>query len=432
MTDQVDEPRWNSRYQAFYEEGRESGLDVTEAGRYADRRTTEELGADPAVTVDPEGHQPDSLKLHFEIWHAMQRVHCGQVQEEWLDDWARAVNAEVVQPALNDVRKRMALAEAALEPNRNALVDLAEARRLLRERNRAYGRASATIGELRGQLARRDYLPGAAGERLRQASHHISYWQSLYTKTRAELEKLRAELQRERESRQAWQEKLAEHEFKLSDALGIVGAEEGIDPYGAVVALHTEIDRLSAELDAVKAKADSDRLWKEAIDWLLNSRHTADPDIQSAFWGMVEGRFTREQADTGVFKYDAEGNASIPTEDEQSDTEPTEQASKPSPYRYAWPDKPCEKCGSDACDCGEDPEFLGHAEQAPREPRVWSVSDVEPAGVTAVVTAGGAAFYRSDDRRWRSDSVMHGYAFTWSDLVNGYPFVTEVIEDGTQ
>lgn len=168
----------------------------------------------------------------------------------------------------------------------------------------------------------------------------------------------------------------------LGEAGDVVGAQRA------------DIDRLSAELDAVKAKADSDRLWNEAIDWLLNSRHTADPEIQSAFWGMVEGRFTREQADTGVFEYDAEGNASIPTEDEQPDTEP--------------------------------------AEQAPREPRVWSVSDVEPAGVTAVVTAGGAAFYRSDDRRWRSDSVMHGRAFTWSDLVNGCSFVTEVIEDGTQ
>lgn len=86
------------------------------------------------------------------------------------------------------------------------------------------------------------------------------------------------------------------------------------------------IDRLHAELDAVKAKADNDRPWNEAIDWLLNSRHTADPDIQSAFWGMVEGRFTREQADNGVFEYDAEGNASIPTEDEQPDTGATEQA----------------------------------------------------------------------------------------------------------
>jgi hypothetical protein len=56
--------------------------------------------------------------------------------------------------------------------------------------------------------------------------------------------------------------------------------------------------------------------WNEAVDWLLNSRHTADPDIQSAFWGLAEGRFTREQADTGVFKYDEEGHASVSAEEE--------------------------------------------------------------------------------------------------------------------
>lgn len=61
----------------------------------------------------------------------------------------------------------------------------------------------------------------------------------------------------------------------------------------------------------------NDQDWNEAVDWLLNSRHTADPDIQSAFWGLAEGRFTREQADNGVFEYDEEGNARISTEEEQ-------------------------------------------------------------------------------------------------------------------
>ena len=56
--------------------------------------------------------------------------------------------------------------------------------------------------------------------------------------------------------------------------------------------------------------------WNEAVDWLLNSRHTADPDIQSGFWGLAEGRFTRQQADTGVFEYDEEGHACVPSEEE--------------------------------------------------------------------------------------------------------------------
>lgn len=45
--------------------------------------------------------------------------------------------------------------------------------------------------------------------------------------------------------------------------------------------------------------SDGDKLWNEAVDWLLNSRHTAGPDIQRAFWGMVEGKYTRDQADNG-------------------------------------------------------------------------------------------------------------------------------------
>jgi hypothetical protein len=39
--------------------------------------------------------------------------------------------------------------------------------------------------------------------------------------------------------------------------------------------------------------------WNEALDWLLNSRHTGDPDIQAAFWLLAAGRCTREEADRG-------------------------------------------------------------------------------------------------------------------------------------
>jgi uncharacterized small protein (DUF1192 family) len=230
-----------------------------------------EVTADDAVQALVDSSLRDRIATEFirHLYWNPGTCECGWKVDEAGDvDWQTQFRAHVAQsivdssvaPMLAERDRRLALAEAALEPDLNAFADLVETRQLLRQRNKAYGQASATIGELRGQLARRDYLPGAAGERLRQASHHISYWQSLYTKTRAELEKLRAELQRERESRQAWQEKLAEHEFKLSDALGIVGAEEGIDPYEAVVALHTEIDRLRAELDAVKSK----RMWRTA------------------------------------------------------------------------------------------------------------------------------------------------------------------------
>jgi hypothetical protein len=39
----------------------------------------------------------------------------------------------------------------------------------------------------------------------------------------------------------------------------------------------------------------AERRWNEAIDWLLNSRHTADPDIQNPFWAYVDGEITIEQ-----------------------------------------------------------------------------------------------------------------------------------------
>lgn len=41
----------------------------------------------------------------------------------------------------------------------------------------------------------------------------------------------------------------------------------------------------------------NDQRWNEAIDWLLNSRHTADPDIQDPFWAYVDGIITRSELD---------------------------------------------------------------------------------------------------------------------------------------
>lgn len=47
----------------------------------------------------------------------------------------------------------------------------------------------------------------------------------------------------------------------------------------------------------------NDRRWNEAVDWLLNSRHTADPNIQGPFWAYVDGLITRDELDT----FSAEG-----------------------------------------------------------------------------------------------------------------------------
>ena len=60
-----------------------------------------------------------------------------------------------------------------------------------------------------------------------------------------------------------------------------------------------QVPALLDELDRLHAQAESDAGWHEAIDWLLNSRHTGDPDIQAAFWALSDGLCTREEADSG-------------------------------------------------------------------------------------------------------------------------------------
>ena len=46
-----------------------------------------------------------------------------------------------------------------------------------------------------------------------------------------------------------------------------------------------------------KYAKESDEAWSAAVDWLINSRHTADLTIQDAFWGIVDGRYSVEGAD---------------------------------------------------------------------------------------------------------------------------------------
>lgn len=37
--------------------------------------------------------------------------------------------------------------------------------------------------------------------------------------------------------------------------------------------------------------------WDTAVDWLLNSRHTADPDIQTEFWAIADGLATCDEVE---------------------------------------------------------------------------------------------------------------------------------------
>ncbi len=45
--------------------------------------------------------------------------------------------------------------------------------------------------------------------------------------------------------------------------------------------------------------SDRDPGWDDAVDWLINSHHCADLEIQRAFRALAEGRCTRDEADRG-------------------------------------------------------------------------------------------------------------------------------------
>jgi hypothetical protein len=220
-------------------------------------------------------------------------------------------------------------------------------------------------------------------------------------------------------------------------------------------------DQALAELDAVKAKVKADVGWNEAIDWLLNSRHTADPDIQSAFWGMAEGRFTRKQADTGCFQYDDEGNAYIPTDDEQPDTEATEQAPREPRHWYKHDEPPpldVKKVRHDnsqvftrvgpngwRADAGRvitGEQLIARlggykltevtGDGGPARPRAWTGGARQPDGVDRVQAQNGHTFGRAamDDRWYSATEQQGGSSFSWQELLAEHGIVFEVLTPG--
>ena len=74
--------------------------------------------------------------------------------------------------------------------------------------------------------------------------------------------------------------------------------ELAIEAAGGAVTILTSHGHPVARI--VPLETETDRRWNDAVDWLLNSRHTGDPDIQTAFWGIVDGKCTRETVDTFV------------------------------------------------------------------------------------------------------------------------------------
>ncbi|WP_147269013.1 hypothetical protein [Sphaerisporangium album] len=56
----------------------------------------------------------------------------------------------------------------------------------------------------------------------------------------------------------------------------------------------------------------TEKRWGDAIDWLLNSRYM-DPEALVAFWGVVDGRWSVDDADKGSI--DGTPLTEIPAED---------------------------------------------------------------------------------------------------------------------
>lgn len=48
-----------------------------------------------------------------------------------------------------------------------------------------------------------------------------------------------------------------------------------------------------------------EKRWNDAIDWLLNSPYTGDPECQGRFWALVDGLTTRDKVDFYDYRTEA-------------------------------------------------------------------------------------------------------------------------------
>lgn len=86
---------------------------------------------------------------------------------------------------------------------------------------------------------------------------------------------------------------------RLSPDFGYQTREASAKPWADVPAQNRALMvAVCAELlDAVAPESDAD--WDTAVDWLLNSGHNADMDVQDAFWMLSQGLCTEREADDG-------------------------------------------------------------------------------------------------------------------------------------
>ncbi len=66
---------------------------------------------------------------------------------------------------------------------------------------------------------------------------------------------------------------------------------------GDIGALVSTIHILHRRLTEALAEDAESKRFDAAVDWLLNSRHTGDPDIQTEFWAIADGLATPDVVD---------------------------------------------------------------------------------------------------------------------------------------
>jgi hypothetical protein len=75
---------------------------------------------------------------------------------------------------------------------------------------------------------------------------------------------------------------------------GLCPHEVGQDPTECSTCL---MEAAAASTPGRKYRKESKAAYDAASDWLINSRYCAEPAVQDAYWGIVDGRYSVEGAE---------------------------------------------------------------------------------------------------------------------------------------
>jgi len=424
----------------------------------------------------------NSTKFEMDIWHVINRIHCGGVSEEWITEWAQAVNDQVVQPLLKRLMGELRFASAtrqqyaeerdaamsvpseadagviagsALDDSLRAFnsayevddayrmygpIFLAEIERLrqvvrvseaqdkerlrlsLRNRNREYGRASKTIGDLRGALAKahadyRESSEDAACLRMnldeikRAGLPELERQTDLVEELRKHVLALEKTNERERAERNRLQTLLADAATALA---GIADRERWEYP----PSLKDRIEYVGSEL----------KLAQLALDAFKAGRHVSVDMREYVLTGEAIGDnpdwfhevFVAARDVSTVIREWCTANG-IPVDTEASEQAEPWKCGDCKTINSPWM-KSCEFCLSEAGPVVE------VTPATPTEPRVWQAGDRQPDDVWKVRDGHGDVWTRNFGDSWESPDTM---PCGWSYMAKKWAPLTEVTEDGS-